>query len=205
VRDIREEGLLDVPAPQFFRPYAEDPWTQMSVMVRTRGDTSGVVSAARKVVHDIDPSIPLYSVQTMDSIIDGVMASNRAFRNLLGAFALVALLLAIAGLYGITAFVVAQRTREIGLRVALGAEPATVAALVLRQAATLAVIGAAIGIVTAVGAARWLSSTMYGVSASEPSIYAAAAIALGVATVAAAWGPARRAARVDPILALRTE
>jgi putative ABC transport system permease protein len=205
VRDIREEGLLDVPAPQFFRPYAEDPWTQMSVMVRTRGDTSGVVSAARKVVHDIDPSIPLYSVQTMDSIIEGVMASNRAFRNLLGAFALVALLLAIAGLYGITAFVVAQRTREIGLRVALGAEPATVAALVLRQAATLAVIGAAIGIVTAVGAARWLSSTMYGVSASEPAVYAAAAIALGVATVAAAWGPARRAARVDPILALRTE
>ncbi|HET9657534.1 MAG TPA: FtsX-like permease family protein, partial [Kineosporiaceae bacterium] len=80
-------------------------------------------------MHDIDPTTPLYNVQTMGSIIDGVMASNREFRNLLGAFAVVALLLAVAGLYGITAFVVAQRTREIGLRVALGAEPSRVAAL----------------------------------------------------------------------------
>jgi putative ABC transport system permease protein len=205
VADIREEGLLDAPAPQFFRPYAEDPWTQVSVMVRTHGDTSGIVAAARKVVHDIDPTTPLYNVQTMGSIIDGVMASNREFRNLLGAFAIVALLLAVAGLYGITAFVVAQRTREIGLRVALGAEPSRVAALILRQAAALAVTGAAIGVVGAIAAARWLSSTMYGVTASETSVYAAAAIALGVATIAAAWGPARRAARIDPVRALRVE
>ena len=173
--------------------------------MRTHGDTSGVVGAARKVVHEIDPTAPLYNVQTIGSIIDGVMSSNRQFRNLLTAFAIVALLIAITGLYGITAFVVAQRTREIGLRVALGAAPTRIAALVLREAVALAATGAALGTAGAISAARWLSSTMYGVTASETRVYAAAAIALGLATIAAAWGPARRAARIDPMRALRAE
>jgi putative ABC transport system permease protein len=205
VRDIKQNGLLDGPTPQFFRPYAQDPWTRITFMLRTRGDTAAIVTAARHVLHDVDPTVPMFNVSSMTALLDQVTTSSRNFRNLLTTFATIALLLAAAGLYGLMAFIVERRRRELGLRVALGAEPAAVAAMVMRQATALAATGVALGLLGAALASRWLVSSLWGVDGHSLPIYAVAAIVLGLTTLGAAFGPARRASRVDPMLALRNE
>ena len=203
VGDIRQEGLLVAPAPQFFRPYAEDPWTTMTYFVRTARDPLSLVPAIRRAVHDVEPTVPVFETATMQSIVDDASASSRSFGQLATVFAAVALLLAAAGLYGVMSFTVERRTRELGLRVALGAEPRTVARMVLRQALVIAAAGSAFGLAGTFMAARWLASVLYGVHAGEPAVYLTAAVLLGVTVLAAAYGPARRASRSDPMLALR--
>lgn len=205
VADIKQTGLLDGAAPQFFRPYAEDPWTGVTFFVRTSGDSAAVLADARRVLRDADPTVPMFDATTMRALVDRATVSSREFRNLLGAFALIALLLAAAGLYGLTAFLVERRQRELGLRAALGAEPGAVRALVIRQAVVLAAVGTGLGLAGSVAAGRWLSSILYGVSGTPFDVYAAAAGVLAITTIAAAYGPARRASRVDPLVVLRSE
>src|SRR5262249_53925398 len=157
------------------------------------------------VVRSVDPMMPVFNVRTLDAVFDQAALTTRSLSRLLVAFAGIALLLAATGLYGLISFLVERRTRELGLRVALGAEPSRVAWMVVTQACALAAIGAVVGIGGATLAAKWLSATLYGVTAGGPPVYALAVLILGAASLAASFGPARRAARADPMVALRVD
>jgi ABC-type antimicrobial peptide transport system permease subunit len=205
VRDIKQTSLLEPLEPQFYRPYAEDPWTSMTLAVRTTADPTNLVPAVRRLVRDVDPTIPPFNFVTMQRIVSDATASRRTFGTLLTAFALIALVLAAAGVYAVMSFFVAQRTRELGLRVAIGADPSRLAGAVLRQGIAMALAGGAVGLVGAVIAGRALAHALYGMSAGEPRIYAIATLVLIGAAGAASYGPARRASTVDPMIALRTD
>src|SRR5262245_51266075 len=152
-----------------------------------------------------DTNLPVYAVQTLEQLLSEVVDSHRVFGILFAAFALVALILATAGVYATMSFFVSQRTRELGVRVALGAEPGRVVRYVMHQGAVIAVAGGIVGTLSGIAAARTLSHSLYGVSASDPARYAAAVATLVLAAVVATYGPARRASGVDPMIALRSE
>jgi putative ABC transport system permease protein len=206
VGDIKQARIVDAPEPQFYRPHAQDPWETMTFTVRVRGDLpERIVPDVRRAMSQLDPTLPVYGVQTLDKMLADVVDSHRVFGILFAAFAVLALTLATAGVYAVMSFFVSQRTRELGLRVALGAEPARVVRYVVRQGALLAVAGGVVGVGVGVVAARALAHTLYGVSANETLIYVAAASVLVVAAIVASYGPARRASAVDPMVALRAE
>ncbi|HEY4217136.1 MAG TPA: ABC transporter permease [Gemmatimonadaceae bacterium] len=205
VQDIKQTSLTAAPEPQFFQPFAQNPWTRATFAVRVRGDPLAVVAQARRAVREVDAAMPVFNVQPLQRLVEQSILPTRSLGRLLGAFGGIALLLAATGLYGLISFLVERRTRELGLRVALGAEPGRVARLVVREASVLAAIGAVSGIAVAILAARWLESKLYGVSAMQPAIYVIAAGVLGAAALAASYGPARRASRADPMVALRME
>jgi predicted permease len=206
VSDVKQGGLLDAPEPQFYRPYTQKRVTSLTFAVRAAaGDPTRLTSALRAIVHDVDPRLPMYNVSTMAKRLDDAMLSRRTFERLMITFGGVALLLAAIGLFAVTSFVVEQRTRELGLRIALGADPAELMAFVLRGTAILAVLGSVIGLAAALGAVRWLSHTLYGVRGAEPAVFAAAAGLLAAVTVIAGYGPARRASAADPMEALRAD
>jgi putative ABC transport system permease protein len=206
VGDIKQARIVDAPEPQFYRAHAQDPWETMTFTVRVRGDVpERIVPDVRRAMSQLDPTLPVYGVQTLDKMLADVVDSHRVFGILFAAFAVLALTLATAGVYAVMSFFVSQRTRELGLRVALGAEPARVVRYVVRQGALLAVAGGAVGVVVGVVAARALAHTLYGVSADETPIYVAAASVLVIAAILASYGPARRASAVDPMVALRAE
>jgi ABC-type antimicrobial peptide transport system permease subunit len=206
VKDIKQNGLLQRAEPQFYRPYAEDLVTTMTVAARVeRGDPLRLVPDIHRIMRALDPTVPIFNVTTMRAMVDRHTVSSRVFSKLLTAFACIALILAATGVYATMAFAVSQRTRELGLRLALGAEPARLTSLVLRQSLLMALAGGMIGLVSGALAARGLAHTLYGVRADEPWGYAAAVIVLAVAAIAASYGPARRASAVDPMEALRAE
>ena len=157
------------------------------------------------MLQELDPAIALYNARPMDALLDTQVAQPRLTASLVGMFALVALLLATVGLYGVLAFVVAQRTREIGVRMALGARPRDVLTLVIGRGARLAAIGLAFGAAGAAALGRFLSSQLYGIDARDPLTYAAAAAMLMAVALLASYIPAVRATRVDPVIALRVE
>jgi putative ABC transport system permease protein len=178
----------------------------MTFTVRVRGDNpERILPDVRRAMRDLDANLPVYAVQTLERILSDVVDSHRVFGVLFAAFALVAVILATAGVYATMSFFVSQRTRELGVRVALGAEPGRVVGYVMRQGAVIAVAGGVVGTLSGIAAARVLSNSLYGVSASEPARYAAAVGTLVLAAVMASYGPARRASGVDPMLALRSE
>ena len=206
VGDINQARLTDGPEPQFYRPHAQDPWDGMTVTARVSGENpERIMPDVRRAMREVDSNLPVYGVATLERVVADVIDSHRVFGILFAAFACVALLLATAGVYATMSFFVSQRTRELGLRVALGAESSRLVRLVIRQGATLAIAGGVVGIIGGIAAARFLASSLYGVSASEPLLYAAAVGALVVAAVLASYGPARRASGVDPMIALRSE
>jgi ABC-type antimicrobial peptide transport system permease subunit len=164
-----------------------------------------VTSAIRGAVQSVDPGQPIFNVQTMDEVVANSLSDHRTYLWLLATFAGVALVLATAGIYGVTSYLVTQRTREMGIRLALGATPASLQRLVVRQGAVVAVIGTVIGLVAAFALTRVLASVLYGVSATDPVTFiVVAAMLIGVA-LAASLIPARRAARGNPMIALRVE
>jgi predicted permease len=205
VQDIKQATIFGGPEPQFFRPYAQDPWTHFVFAVRAHGDLAQVASAARRVVRDVDPMIPIFGVQTLQDVFDEATLTTRSLSRLLAAFAGIAQLLAATGLFGLISFLVDRRTRELGLRVALGAEPSQVAAMVMRQAFALAALGALVGMAGAIAASRWLAATLYGVTTREPAVYVTAVLILGFVSLVASYAPARRASRADPMEALRVD
>jgi putative ABC transport system permease protein len=206
VGDIKQARIDEAPEPQFYRAHMQDPWDDMTFTVRvTNGDAQRVISDVRRALRDLDATLPVYGAQTMDQMLASFIDSHRVFSILFGAFAAVALTLATAGVYAIMSFFVSQRTRELGLRVALGAESQRVVGYVMRQGAVLAATGGIVGLGAGMLAARYLAHTLYGVSASEPLLYVVAAGTLVVAAGVASYGPARRASTVDPMVALRPE
>jgi ABC-type antimicrobial peptide transport system permease subunit len=190
-------------------PYVWIPTLQMArpplFHVRSEGDPLALVSPIQEIVREIAPGWATSSVSTMEDQIASALFAERAAGTSIALFAFVALLLAAVGLGGVIAYAVTQRTREVGIRVALGAVPSGVLMLFLRQALPVVAIGSALGIVLAVATSRALSGLLIGVGATDPITFAAAATLLGFTALLATWLPARRAVRVDPMTALRSE
>ncbi len=179
--------------------------TTMFLVVRSSVDPLSLVSALRKQVADLDPSVPLYNVQTMDEVAAAQVASQRFNAAALAAFAGLAVLLAAVGIYGVMAYAVGQRTWEIGVRMALGAEPADVLRMVLRQGLGLALVGIVLGLGASFALTRLMRTLLFGVQATDPATFVIVTMAFVGVALAACWIPARRATRVDPVVALRYE
>ena len=207
VGDVRESSLTRDPSPELFFTFAQSNWalSSVSLVVRTAGDpvllTKSVVSAIRA----LDPAQPVYNVKTMTDVVQGSVADRKLYLGLLATFAGVALALAIAGIYGVMSYGVTQRTREFGIRLALGSESTRVQRLVVWEGTKLALLGIAIGLPSAYLATKLLASVLYGVAPGDlPTLVAVAAI-LGVVSVVASYLPSRRVTAVDPIIAMRAE
>ncbi|MGH9841157.1 MAG: FtsX-like permease family protein, partial [Blastocatellia bacterium] len=164
-----------------------------------------LAAAVRAAVHAIDPDQPVANIQTLNDILNGDSSMRRAVMLLWSAFALIALLLAGLGLYGVLSYFVTQHTAEIGVRMALGAQPHDVLRLILRQGLRLVVCGVAAGWLGALVLTRLMKSLVFGIGATDPLTFALVPVLLGVVALAACWIPARRATRVDPLIALRSE
>jgi putative ABC transport system permease protein len=209
VGDVRQAGLHLQPLAEIHIPYNHPRYASwirdMTLVVKTRVPPTSVTSALRDAVRSVDADQPIYDVLTMEEVIARSMAGRRLNLLLLGTFAAIALVLASAGLYGVISYLVAQRTREIGIRVALGARTYDVVWLVMRQGALLAAVGIGLGLVGALGLSRLAESLIYGVSARDPLTFGALAALLGGVALVATWVPARRAARVDPVIAMKSE
>jgi putative ABC transport system permease protein len=206
VRRVKMEGLnTDSNRVQSYYPYLQNPSGSMSIVVRTAGDPASIANVVRQQVLAIDPDQPIYEVQTMGQIWTDSIAPDRLYLMLLGTFAAVALVLAAVGIYGVMAYSVTQRSHEIGIRMALGAKQSDVLAMVLRHGMTLAVMGLAIGLGGAWAATRAMSTLLFGVSATDPITFAAISVVLTGVALGACLVPARRATKVDPMVALRHE
>jgi len=207
--DVQNGAPGDAPRPEIYVPYTANPWTHMSLIVRATGEPAALIPALKRAVLDVEPAIPIAGggadFQVMDEGSARGLGTQRFNASLLGTFALAALLLAAIGIYGLMAYAVTQRTREMGIRMALGARPRDVLSLVVRQGMTLAVLGIALGVAGALGATRLLASMLYGVTPTDPVTFASVAALLAAVALLACWLPARRAARVDPTVALRAE
>jgi putative ABC transport system permease protein len=175
----------------------------VAVVLRTEGDPTAVMASVRRAVNEIDSREVIYNVQTLDEVVSNSFAARRLSMILLGIFAALALLLACVGIYGVISYLVGQRTHEIGVRVALGAQGNDVLRLIIGQGARMALVGVAIGTAAALALTRLMSNQLFGVSAHDPLTFAAVAILLIIVAVAACYIPARRAMRVDPMVALR--
>lgn len=177
----------------------------MTVVTRTQGDPLAVAPAFREIVRELDPNLPVIGLQTMDDVVSTSVAQPRFTAVLLGLFAGVAMVLGASGIYGMLAYMVAQRTREIGIRKALGAQPGQLARAVVLQGMTLVVIGLVLGAVASFWSNRLLASLLFGVSPLDTPTYAIVFVALGLVALVACSVPTMRAARVDPLAALRAE
>jgi putative ABC transport system permease protein len=203
VNDVKQEGLSVESRGAIYLPFAQQPSSTMWLAVRASGEAAAVVPSLRAALAAIDADVPLSSVQTLEEQVAGTVSQPRFSMLLLTLFAALALVLAAIGIYGVISYSVALRTQEIGVRIALGARPRDVVGMVMRQVFAITGLGIVIGGVGAFAAGSLLTSLLFGVHPSDPVTFAAVAIVLaGVAVVAAAV-PARRAARLDPVSALR--
>jgi putative ABC transport system permease protein len=205
VGDMRRTGFDRAVRYETFLPFSQNQARSLTLVVRTTGTPSAISGSVREVVQSIDRDQPVFAVETMDRTLAGMVAERRFSMVLLGTFAALALVLAVVGIYGVTAYLVAQRAREIGVRIALGAEPRSVVRMVVRQGMTVAAIGLAAGVVGALVLTRLMTGLLYGVSATDATTFVAVTGVLLLVTVVANYLPARRAARADPVVALRAE
>jgi len=205
VGDVKLSALNDPAAPQMYAPYAQAPWPFIAAVVRTTAAPESVVASLRAIVPRIDPMHAPGDVKALEEYVSRSIATPRFTTILVGAFATIALFLSALGLFSVMAYSVVQRRREIGIRMALGAQATDVRSLVLRQAMQMGCLGLALGFAGAFAAARVIESLLFGVTAHDPFTFAVTGGALLTVMLAAAYLPARRATRVDPIIALRTE
>ena len=203
IGDVRYDGLIEEQTADVYLPYSQSPRARLTLFVRTAGEPTAIVPAIRRTMSELAPGVPLYDIMTMDARVADAMSYARFSTVLLGLFAAVALALATMGAYGVISYAVAQRTREIGIRVAIGATRADVLRLIVGQGAVLVAVGAIVGVVAALAATRVLGSLLYEVAPSDPITFAAIVAVLVVAVITASWIPARRAASVQPTEALR--
>ncbi len=205
VADTRDTALDQEPGPAAFVPYAQLPAFGMSFLIRTKADPRALVPAVRKAVLSVDKNQPLSEATTMDDFIAKTIAPERFRMLLLGLFAALALVLAVVGVYGVIAYSCSRRTREFGIRAALGAGRGDIVALVVRQAARMAVIGVVLGLAAAFALTRLLAGYLYGTKPDDPVTFVAVPLVLLASALLAAYVPARRAAHLDPARLLRDE
>jgi putative ABC transport system permease protein len=205
VGDVKQEGLKAPVAPQVYEPFLQKPSASFNVVVRGLGDPMHLAEAVRREVLEIDRNQPVSRVRTMDEIVARSMTQDRFSLFLLGLFAFLALTLAAVGIYGVLAYAVTQRTHEIGIRMALGAQRGGILKLVLGDSARVVLLGVGIGLGASWLLTRLMASLLFEVAATDPAIFAAVSVTLLGVALAAASIPARRASRVDPMVALRYE
>jgi putative ABC transport system permease protein len=209
VADIRQMGLDEPVKAEMYFPYQQiTDWPFYSprdLAIRTNGDTTNLVSAVRQAIREVDPDQPVSNVATMAEVLGEEAAQRRMGMIMLVGFAVLALLLASLGIYGVLAYFVSQHTNEIGVRLALGATPRNILFLVLRKGMGLTLIGVVIGIAASFAFTRWMSSLLFGVNATDPLTFVAVPLLLGIVALLACVIPARRATKVDPMIALRYE
>jgi putative ABC transport system permease protein len=205
VGDVRDSALETEPRAMTYWPPARFAYPFMTVAIRTAGDAKAIVPVATAALHQIDSNVAAADVRTMDEVVDASVAQRRFTMLLLAVFAGMALLLAAVGIYGVISYTVTERTQEIGIRMALGAERGDVLSMVVRQALVLAAAGILIGGGGAMLLARMMRNLLFGVRPSDPLTFAAVAAVLGIVAIIAACVPGMRATRVNPVIALRAE
>ncbi|MBX3744793.1 MAG: ABC transporter permease [Verrucomicrobiae bacterium] len=205
VSDVRQGGLAGDVMPEVYSPELEEVGDALSFVVRVAGDPATLIPSVRGVVAEVDPTQALHNVMSMEQRLADTTTSRRLNTVLLGSFAAVALLLTVVGIYGVMSYSVTQRRREIGVRMALGAQQSAVLGMILHGGLRLTLLGVAIGLAGALALTRYLSSQLYAVGATDPFTFLGVAVALTSVALVACWLPARRAARVNPIVALRAE
>jgi predicted permease len=205
VRDMRHYGLDGEMRPEVFVPFSINPRPAMTIVLHSTADPGGLVGPVREAIRSIDPDLPMFNIRTMTERMNRSLWTRRAYSWLFAAFAAVAMMLAAAGIYGVISFTVSQRTREIGIRMAMGAQPGQVLRGVLGRGMALVGIGAGLGVLGAQLAGRLLGEILFGVSPRDATTYAVVLLTVGLAGRAANYLPARRAAGVEPMRALRSE
>ena len=205
VGDHKHMGLDSEIEPMSYWPHPEQAFPFMTFVIRTQGDPANIAPAARNVIQTLDAEQPLADVRTLESLLADSVARARFNTLLLTVFAVVALVLAAVGIYGVMSYSVTQRTHEIGIRMALGAQTSDVLALVVKQGMTLAIVGVGVGMAASFALTRIMASLLYGVSATDTLTFSLIPIVLGSVALLACYIPARRATRVDPMIALRYE
>ncbi|HKQ97927.1 MAG TPA: ABC transporter permease [Candidatus Polarisedimenticolia bacterium] len=205
VGSTRHYGLDSELTMQFYDPVAQAPIDNLAFVIRTHTDPEGIAGAARGVIQSVDPEMAVANVRTLEYLLDASTAQRRFSLALLGVFAVAALVLAAVGVYGVVAYGVSQRTHEIGVRMALGAERRAILGLVLRQGMVMTLAGVGVGLLGALALTRVLQGMLFNVGAADPATYAATAAVMAVVAFVATYVPARRATRVEPTTALRCE
>ncbi len=204
-RDAKYRSLFEPRRLTFYQPLPQDYHPALVVHLRPQGDPLALAGPLERVIHSIEPDLPVYRIQPLQERLDASLGQQRSAATLVGAFGVLALALAAIGLYGAVSYSAAQRTREFGIRIALGAQTPDVVRQVLREGLILGGIGLAIGLVSAGAATRVLRSQLYGVTPTDPLSFASVSVLLLAVALLASYVPARRATRVDPIVALRSE
>ncbi len=205
VDDVQYGNLRTSSAPSLYFPHSQAPFRLMTITAQTTGDPANLVRAVRSEVTGVDPNLPMSNITTMQGAFDRSIARDRFAMFLVGLFGTLALLLASVGVYGVLSYQVAQRTNELGIRIALGASQRTVLTYVLRQSITLIAIGVGGGIAGALLLTRVMASQLYGVTAHDPVTFVSATLVLSAVALLASYVPAARATKVDPITALKAE
>jgi putative ABC transport system permease protein len=208
VPDTKQDSLSDTTSMSMYVPWQQRSRMsggEMWVVARSDGDPSALGGTIRRLTHEVDRSVPVSDVRTMDAVISGSLQRARFTMLLVGAFAAAALLLGAVGIYGVMSYIVGQRTQELGVRLALGAPPFGVMALVVGRAAKLALAGAVIGLLAALFGTKALGTLLYGISATDPLTFVAVPALFLVVAVLASYAPAIRATRADPVKALRAD
>ena len=208
VGNVKNYGLLRKPAPEMYAPYTmknfwPDMRWNMRLLVRSSVDDSSIAAAVRREVQTVDPAQPIYAVQTMNLVIENTVREKSVNTTLLTVFAGVSLLLAVIGVYGVMSYTVAQHTREIGIRMALGAQPRAILKLVVGRGLVLVSAGAVIGVFASFGLTRFIENMLFGVTPTDPLTFTAIVLLIGLVALLACLIPAQRAMRVDPIIVLR--
>jgi len=204
-RDVKLAGLDAPSEPAYYIPATQAPLQDMTLLVRTTTDPLSIVGAVRQTVLSIDPNLPISNIKTLEKVVDDSIAQRRLNMLLMGLFGGLALLLSAVGIYGLLSYAVTQRTQEMGIRMALGAQVGDVLKLVLRQGMTLAIVGEAIGLVGAFALTRLMRGLLFGVTPNDAMTFVVVAGVLAVVALLACYVPARRATKVDPLIALRYE
>ena len=205
VANVRSMELQEEPTAEVYFSSTQDAFSEVTFVIRTQIEPAGLTAAARAAVQDVDPAQPVAAIRTMEDIVSESVTQPRFNLTLLGVFGGIALILSAAGIYGVTSYTVTQRTHEIGIRMAVGAKEQDVLRLMMKQGMKPAVIGLAIGLASAVGLTRLMKSLLFGVSATDPLTFATLALLLLSVALLACYLPARRATKVDPMIALRYE
>jgi putative ABC transport system permease protein len=205
IKDIRSSSLQMQPVPEMYTPYSQQSVTDMTLVARTAGDPLALAAPVRDLIRTIDPTQPVGHIETVSGLLASSIAQPRANSALLAAFALVALTLAMIGVFGLLAYDVAQRTPELGIRLALGGQPRDLRALILRSGLRLVLVGLLLGTPAAIATGTWIGSVLFQVSPADPVTLITSAGILVFVSLVACGIPARRATRIDPMVALRTE
>ena len=205
IGNVKYSGLAAPPDDAIYRPFAQQPWIAPFLLARTTTEPGSFVSPIRREIAKAGPGIVVSSIRTLDSIMSDAAAQPRAQTVVLIALTTLALAMSAVGLYGVVAFSVAQRTREIGIRIALGATRANVFLMALREGAVIGIVGLVIGVLSALAVVRLLAASLYGIRSTDPFSYVLAATVLLIVALVASCLPAKRATAVDPLVALRSD